>query len=46
MTDDAQLLVLYSRERSEAAFNEFVQRHLSLVYRAALRQCNGRISRC
>lgn len=41
MTDDAQLLQRYARERSEEAFAELVRRHLALVYHAALRQCGG-----
>jgi RNA polymerase sigma factor (sigma-70 family) len=41
MIDDATLLDRYSRERSEAAFSELVQRHLTLVYSAALRRTGG-----
>jgi RNA polymerase sigma factor (sigma-70 family) len=41
MTDDAALLRRYAEERSEPAFAEFVQRHLGLVYGAALRRCGG-----
>lgn len=41
MNDDAHLLRRYADEGSEAAFAELVQRHLSLVYHAALRQCGG-----
>lgn len=41
MTEDAELLRLYAENRSEAAFAELVQRHLSLVYSTALRQLNG-----
>lgn len=38
MADDAQILREYIQTRSEAAFAELVQRHLALVYHAALRQ--------
>jgi hypothetical protein len=41
MTDDATLLQRYARDRSEAAFGELVQRHLTLVYSAALRRTDG-----
>jgi RNA polymerase sigma factor (sigma-70 family) len=41
MTDDGQLLRQYIETRSEAAFAELVQRHLSLVYFAALRRLGG-----
>jgi RNA polymerase sigma factor (sigma-70 family) len=41
MTDDAALLRCYAEERSEEAFAEFVQRHLGLVYAAALRRTSG-----
>src|SRR5258708_4179229 len=41
MTDDSELLRRYIEEKSEAAFSELVQRHLGLVYHAALRQCGG-----
>lgn len=41
MMDDATLLDRYARERSEAAFGELVQRHLTLVYSAALRRTDG-----
>lgn len=39
--DDSHLLSAYVREHLEAAFGELVQRHLTLVYSAALRQTNG-----
>jgi RNA polymerase sigma factor (sigma-70 family) len=41
MLDDAQLLSRYAKDRSEGAFAELVQRHISLVYTAALRQVGG-----
>lgn len=41
MSTDAELLRRYIQERSETAFTELVQRHLNLVYFAALRQVGG-----
>lgn len=41
MTDDAMLLLAYTRDHSEVAFAELVQRHIGFVYAAALRQVNG-----
>ena len=41
MKDDAVLLAGYVRNRSESDFAELVQRHVNLVYSAALRQVNG-----
>jgi len=41
MTDDAELLRRYVRDRSEPAFAELVQRQAGLVYSAALRQVGG-----
>ena len=41
MTRDAALLRRYADSRSEIAFAELVQRHLNLVYCAALRQVGG-----
>ncbi|MBI5770475.1 MAG: sigma-70 family RNA polymerase sigma factor [Verrucomicrobia bacterium] len=41
MTPDAILLRRYAEEQSEEAFAEFVQRHLPLVYAAAVRRLAG-----
>src|SRR3954468_2537673 len=41
MVDDAELLRCYAEEKSEAAFAEWVQRHVDLVYSAALRRLQG-----
>src|SRR4051812_47613149 len=41
MPDDAELLRRYAEENFEPAFTELVQRHLGLVYSAALRQVGG-----
>jgi RNA polymerase sigma factor (sigma-70 family) len=41
MTDDAELLRRYVEDRSEQAFAELVERHVRLVYSAALRQLGG-----
>ncbi len=41
MTDDSQLLRRYVEERSEGAFTELVNRHVNLVYFAALRRVGG-----
>ena len=41
MTDDATLLRHYVEARSETAFAELVERHLGLVYGAALRDMAG-----
>jgi RNA polymerase sigma factor (sigma-70 family) len=41
MNDDAALLRRYLDEHSQQAFTELVQRHIGLVYHAALRQCGG-----
>ncbi len=38
MTSDLDLLEKFVRENSQDAFGEIVQRHLNLVYSAALRQ--------
>jgi RNA polymerase sigma factor (sigma-70 family) len=39
--NDSELLRTYVHEGSEAAFTELVNRHVGLVYSAALRQVNG-----
>lgn len=41
MRDDQQLLRSYANDGSEAAFRELVERHLNLVYSAALRRVDG-----
>jgi RNA polymerase sigma factor (sigma-70 family) len=41
MTNDAQLLDRYVLEHSETAFAELVERHVGIVYHAALRQIQG-----
>lgn len=41
MSNDAELLRSYTRDCSEKAFSEFVQRHVNLVYSASLRHANG-----
>ena len=41
MTPDRELLRRYAESRSETAFAELVERHVHLVYSAALRQVNG-----
>lgn len=42
MPTDAQLLLRYVKGKDEAAFAGLVQRHLALVYGAALRRTSGR----
>lgn len=41
MTTDSELLLHYVRKKSEVAFAELVQRHVAMVYSAALRQLGG-----
>lgn len=41
MTEDAELIRRYTEEQSEGAFAELVQRHVPLVYSAALRRLAG-----
>src|SRR5437867_11880180 len=41
MAADAELLQAYAQNRSESAFTELVQRHIDLVYSAALRCAHG-----
>ena len=41
MIEDCELLRRYVEDHVEAAFTELVQRHLDLVYSAALRQTHG-----
>ncbi len=41
MPDDAALLRRYAAENDQAAFAEFVGRHIDFVYGAALRQADG-----
>ena len=45
MSEDAELLRRYAVEHSEAAFTELIQRHVNLVYSAALRLVNGDVHR-
>jgi RNA polymerase sigma factor (sigma-70 family) len=43
MIDDAELLRRYADANSESAFTELVQRHVDLVYSAALRRTGGNV---
>lgn len=45
MPTDAELLRCYAETRSEEAFKELVQRHLSMVYFTALRKLGGDVHR-
>ncbi len=42
MLTDAELIKSYAQDRSETAFTELVNRHINLVYSAALREAGGR----
>src|SRR5438132_3934264 len=44
MAADAELLQAYAQNRSESSFTELVQRHIDLVYSAALREAHGEAS--
>src|SRR2546426_9498490 len=41
MNEDSELLRRYAQHRDEAAFERLVQRHVNLVFSAALRQTDG-----
>jgi len=41
MNEDSELLRRYAQQRDEAAFERLVQRHVNLVFSAALRQTGG-----
>lgn len=41
MSTDAELLERYARERAESSFTELVERHINVVYGAALRETQG-----
>src|SRR5947208_15775012 len=41
MNEDSELLRRYAEHRDEAAFETLVQRHVNLVFSAALRQTDG-----
>jgi len=41
MNEDSELLRRYAEHRDEAAFERLVQRHVNLVFSAALRQTDG-----
>ena len=41
MNDDAALLRQYATTRSDQTFTELVERHVGVVYFAALRRCGG-----
>src|SRR2546423_15724465 len=44
MDTDAQLLKSYVANGTEGAFRELVERHINVVYSAALRECRGNAS--
>ena len=45
MAEDIQMLRQYAETRAEPAFAALVERHIALVYSAALRQLDGAVHR-